>query len=342
MIKYIKRNSIFLFCFLCVGCGEILAQNNVGKANDIGRIVLGTYVPNEQMLEIPVSARRALVNKLSQIVTKHGMGGGSMASRFIITAQLVQLDKVIVTTPPAKHIYTLELTLYIGDAVTGELFDSDVFDIQGVGATPAKAYIAALRTFSYGSERLKSFMKRGKEKIISYYNSNCDFILKQGETLAAQQKFDEAIATLSQIPKITKGCFEKAMEEIVPIYRAKINLECRKLLAQAKNTWNASQDAYAAQEAINYLYQINPESSCFNDADMFSKKLEAEVKRLNDRELQALMEDKKRAWELEKMKIQSNTEIHKITTRALQSMGLARQRNEGNALKRILNSWFGK
>ena len=51
------------------------AQNPYGKADDEARLVLNTYVPIR--LRISSIARNALENKLSQIATQNGLGGGA-------------------------------------------------------------------------------------------------------------------------------------------------------------------------------------------------------------------------------------------------------------------------
>ena len=68
---------------------DLLAQN---KLNDINRIVLNTYVP-EQIETFPAQAKSLLENKLSQIATNYGIGGGAINPRFVLMANIAVLSK---------------------------------------------------------------------------------------------------------------------------------------------------------------------------------------------------------------------------------------------------------
>jgi hypothetical protein len=50
-------------------------------------------------------------------------------------------------------------------------------------------------------------LDEGKNKIINYYSTQCDFILKQVNTLTEQYHFDEAIYNLMLVPEICKDCY---------------------------------------------------------------------------------------------------------------------------------------
>lgn len=261
-----------VYWMMLIGLGLSLAvpaQNNLGKADDAGRIILHAFIP-DQTDQLPAAARSQLENKLNQIVTKAGLGGNAIDDRFLITAHVQLLTKDITSSSPPMHAYTLELTFYIGDGIDGTLFSSTSLTQKGVGETEAKAYIAALKNVQVSDPRYQAFIETGKNKIIEYYNSRCDFILKEADALADQREFDAAIAKLVAVPEVTKACYEKAMDKAVLIHQRKLELECQQNIASANAA--IAQDKW--EEAAGYLSDVTPDLKCYNQAAATLKKIE--------------------------------------------------------------------
>jgi hypothetical protein len=252
-----------------------------------------------------------LTNKLSQIASANGMGG-SANSRFIITANVSVLTKDITPTAPPMHAYTIEVTLFIGDGIEGTLFSSQSITLKGVGTNESKAYIAALNGLKVKDPIYQTFIEKGKNKIVEYYNSKCDFILKEAEMLTSKNDFDAAIAKLTSIPEVCKDCYDKAMTAVAPIYKKQIDRECKIRLMEATTTWNAAQDLSSADSAGAVLSQIEPGASCYKDALVLSSKIAQRVKELDQRE-----------WKFQMKQQQDNVDIQKATIKAARDIGVA-------------------
>lgn len=287
---------------------NINAQNKADKSDDLGRIVLNEYV-SEQIEELPSSAKSMLSNKLSQIASKNGMGGSSSDPRFIITPNIVVLTKDLLATAPPMIALTLEVTFYIGDGIEGILFTNESIEVKGVGTNETKAYIAALKQIKLTNPIIQNFVNDGKMKIIEYYNSRCDFIIKEAKTLEKQNEFEAAIFKLMSIPEVCKDCFDKSMDVVVPIYQKQINRECQLKLAEAKNIWNSNQDLNAANIASKYLSDIDPNAKCFNDAIKLSKIISKRVKELDQRDWDFLLKQQKDDVDKNKALIESAKEV---------------------------------
>ncbi len=346
-MKCYKKFSFIFVLFILLSNMNTIAQNNLGRANDFERIILSTYIPNDQLNEIPKAARRSLKNRLNQIATRYGMGGGNGTSRFIITAQVIVLDKEIIPAAPAKFMYNLELNLYIGDVKTGELYASEIFTLKGVGTTETKAYISAFKTLPYRNNILADFMNTGKEKIIRYYNSNCDLIIKKAMALSQQEQYDKAISLLHEIPSICKECFEKAMDVVIPIYQEKIDNECNIIIARARNIWNSEPSIEGAKKVMNTLFLISPKSKCFKEAFLLSEKIGEEVKILNHRYYQLFLEDRKQKWEISKQKWEMSKQnslqkfaLRKARIEASRAIGTAYAGNEYRGVDKVIKAWF--
>ncbi|EPR70697.1 hypothetical protein ADIWIN_3344 [Winogradskyella psychrotolerans RS-3] len=214
-MKYYLNTLIFILLF-----SFSFGQNSLGKTDDLGRIQISTYV-SDQIDGLPGSAKNLLENKLNQIATMNGMGG-SQNSRFIITPNITLLFKEVLPGPPRKVVITLEVYFYIGDGMKGTLFSSETLKVKGVGTSDTKAYISAIKQIKAKNPIFKNFVDQGKVKIIEYYNSQCDFILKEAEAAKSKKHYNVAISKLMEIPQVTKECYETAMDQVAIVFKEKL------------------------------------------------------------------------------------------------------------------------
>lgn len=236
------------------------AQNDLGKTDDVGRIVLSPYVVSNA--NIPSYAESALSNKLSRIAAAQGVAGGTVDQRFVITANVIEMSKEFTASAPPKIALIAQPTLYIGDVVTGELFSScSLPTVKGVGDNDTKAYLAAIKGINENSQEVVRCINQGKAKIIEYYNSKIDFLLAEADALASSQQFDEAMAKLAAVPQVCKDAYLKAYGKIGEIYQKKIDLEGDRLYNEAYAQWNTAKTKASAERVVELLAQINPISS---------------------------------------------------------------------------------
>jgi len=233
------------------------AQNSLSKSDDIARIVLNTYVPADA--NIKPAAQKLFESKLNAIVAANGMGGSGASQRFLISGQINELSKNIIVGPPDQIILELEVNLIIGDGVDGTIFATEAINIKAIGDNETKAYIDALKKIKTSDKNILAFIEKGKSKIIEYYNSKCDFILKQASALSDQKSYDNALYVLADVPEVCKTCYDDAMELGVKIYKAKAENDCQLNISKAKaliaqNNWD---------EAANYISNYTPDMSCY-------------------------------------------------------------------------------
>jgi hypothetical protein len=288
------KNLGKLFLGLCIFASAVGFSQTDSK--DENRISLTAWVP-AGIENMPVKARATLENKLTQVVTKNGLGGSPFNTRFIISANVSLASKDILPGPPPMHAYNMDVTLYIGDGFEGTVFSSTTISVKGVGTNETKAFMAGLKQIKTGDPEIQAFVKTGKEKIIQYYKDNCDLIIKTAQSKADQNDYDQAIFMLTAIPTACEECYTKAMAAIQPIFKAKIDNDCKVKLQEATGIWNAAQDMAAAESAGAILASINPDASCIGQAKTLSNKIAAKVKQIDDREWKYIVKDQQQESE---------------------------------------------
>ena len=319
--------KILLSLLMIIGYNAY-SQNTLGKSDDAARITLAAYVP-QQIDKMPDAARSILANKLNQIVTQNGMGVAANNERFIITANVNVISKDLTATAPPMTALVLEVTLYIGDGFVGTKFSSTSISVKGVGESETKAYISALKGISPTNSNIQSFVGNGKSKIIEYYNSKCDFIIKEAQTLVSQNNFEEAIFKLTSVPEVCKECYDKCMDAVGPIYQKQIDRECKSKLMEATTAWNASQDSYGADTAGGILAQIDPNASCYKEALALSNKIAQRIKEIDQRD-----------WKLQLKEQQDNVDIQKATIKAIRDIGVAYGNGQPKTVTYNVRGWW--
>lgn len=289
---------------LLVALGSMLGllSYSQAKMDDFGRIVLNTYLPEK--LEIPAEAKSALKNKLNQITSNTGIGGSSANPRFIITANVNVGTKDIIPGPPQMIALNVDVTLYIGDATTNTIFSNVVLSLKGVGTNENKAMIEAMKPINAKRADILEFVEIGKNKIIDYYNSQCDMTIKEAENLQAIEKFDEAIFKLAQIPEICEYCYYQSLDVTATIYQKKIDKDGAEKLKTAKMLWAGEQTPSGAEKVAGVLKTIPSRAACMYDVDKLIAEINSKIKA-----------DEKAKWDFEMKKYADKVALEKENLR---------------------------
>ena len=298
----------------CLMASMTYAQDQTQTMDDAARIALSAYM--DPSSSIPNNAKKTLKDRMQKIITKNGMGAAKN-TRFIMTANVRELNLEKSETAPVIYIYDLEVNLYIGDGIDGTLFSSCSLEVKAAGDSKDKAYMAALKKIKASDPQYQSFINEGKKKIVDYYTAKCDFIITKAQAKAKNQDFDAAIAELMQVPDVCKECYDKCMAAAQPIYQEKINQDGAKLLAEARGVWSAGQDVAAAEAAAAILAQVNPQSSAFAGAESLNAEMAKRVKELDKRE-----------WDFMLKQQQDEVDLEKASIKAIRDIGVAYGENQ--------------
>lgn len=255
-----KKTIVLITCLIMV-CSFGKAQNSQGKTDDMGRVALASFVP-DQADGIPASARQLLQGKMQQIAIQNGIGGSGANPRFFIVPMVNVLTKEITPTAPPMHALTLEVVFYIVDAASQTIFSQTSISVKAVGATEDKAYIQGLKNLNVKAGQFKGFVETGKAKIMEFYNSQCDVIMKGANALAGQKKYEEALFNLLSVPDVCRECFDKCMDLSIDIYKQYANYKCTEYMSGAKAAWAAMN----ADKAAEFLGKITPDMECYPQA----------------------------------------------------------------------------
>ena len=285
------------------------------KLDDFGRIVLNTYLPDN--IAMPSEAKNLLITKLNQISSNNGMGGSQANPRFIITANVNVGTKDIIAGPPQLIAQNMDITFFVGDAITNTIYANTTLSLKGVGTNENKAFIEAIKTINPKNKELLSFLEEGKTQIINYYATQCDFILKQANTLSNQFKFNEAIYELMTVPDICKECYFKSKDEATLIFKKKIESDCTEKLKGAKLIWASEPNENGALKASVIMISIVPSDNCKTEIN----KLSVDIKN-------KLQLDQKRKYDFDMLEMQKRYDTEQKIIDAQKQIALEQAKNQ--------------
>lgn len=309
-----KLFTLLAACLVWAGVSAQTDQPTAPKS-----VPIGVYVTDQPEL-IPTIASKVLENKLMQLVTTNGMGADNTA-QFFITSLVNINDKQVIAGAPTKVMLEGEVVFYIVDSYTNKVFETTSVSGKGIGTNENKAYISLLKAVQPRNAEVAAFVRRANEKIIAYYESQIDNIVKKADALAKAGSYEEALFELAVVPDICAG-YDKVSAQGVEVYQKMIDETAFAAYAKAKNIWGSGHSYEAAVDAGNYLAEVSPYAKCFADAEV----LGAEIKKFvmdehayeRKKEEEALarerkLEDDALAWarkmEEAKMQAEENKEL---------------------------------
>lgn len=265
-----KKRLIFISLFL----GTLFTAFSQEKSSDVismddfGRI--GFFI--DAVVSDPDFTGRPLdkvKGDLERMLLKESMGK-SVDERFGLVARPVIYSKEKTSTTPPKYFYEFGIDIIAIDYIEKTKYGVYTFEgLKGMNENSQRALMSGLMTFK-SSKGFSDFVKEVKQKIIDYYESNCDLIIKNAETTASKDDFDKSLAILSAVPTVCKSCYEKAQTKSTDVYIRKLERECQALVAEAKSL-------IAAEEwegAAGVLKKVLPGISCHSEAVALIEKVE--------------------------------------------------------------------
>jgi hypothetical protein len=283
---------------------------------DVGRIVLNcTVIDNDK--KIPEEASMLLISKLQQIATNSGLGGNSINPRFVLAVKPNVTTKDIIAGPPQMVSLNLELVFFIGDALENLHFSSQNLNVKGVGVNENKAYINAIQSINPRNRDFSAFLTIGKEKIIQYFENNCEIIHTKVKGLTETQEYDAAIYELMQIPDVSMSCYNQAMSEIKLVFGKKIEKDGQIAYQQALNKWTSNQTTSGATLALEILGKIDPLATSYKEAVILSQSIKRK-----------LSDDEQKEWDFKMRSYNDEIEMNKKRNETARQIAIEYYKNQ--------------
>lgn len=271
---------------------------------------ISVAMPSDSQLDN--NTKSILKNKLLNIASAEGVASME-CSAIAMIPEVNVLSKELVEGG-MRNITTLELsiTITVRNILTNAIFNTIIISATGNGYSETEAMRSAIKSIE-PSKYLK-FIKTSKEKIIAYYRNNTSSLIAKANTLAGQQMYDEALATLSSYPESLAG-YPQVAAAISSIFKKAQTQYCSEIL-------QAARAAYAQRDydgAAGLASTIDATSSCASEA----KALLGSIRRSAEQEY-------KNQLEMERQERLSRERVATATIKAARDVAVAYYKRQNN------------
>lgn len=295
------KKIVTLLCL--INLGLLCAQSS---SNDLNSISLAVILPDNSEY-LSSNSISKIESKIQHIVTRNGISGSGYTNEFLIYPKVEIFNESVVEGMRNMVVIEVEFNLFIQQYSTKKIFSSYSKTIQGSGYTKQKAITNAISKIPTGNKEIKAFILEGKEKILAYYNENCDQILNDSDYLMKSQKFDQAIALLSTIPREAKTCYASVQDKSLEAFNAYQKQNCEKNLLKAKA--EISKNNYS--NALRFLSYIDVSSPCLKKAESLINEVSLKVDQEEKKEWDLMLKKYNDKQNMEKYRLDSMKEIAK-------------------------------
>lgn len=318
---------ILIFCHLAIGAS---AQQTLSSKE---MVALTPVLAAE--LDLADYAKKILSQKMVQIVTQNGFGSSS--GEIVLTANVAITDKQVTGTVPAQYIISMEVSLYVLNALEGVVIDETSVTLKGIDKAENRAMVQAINGLNPRSPAIRNFMNQSRSKIVDYYTTRIPSLLAKAKSLADRTEYEEALAVLSYIPESVDE-YPAIADQMVKIYLKKANKDAQGLIQEA----NAQLAVKDYPKALNALIAVDPSSAHFGTAakmiNTIKQTINAEQKAALEVQLKQIEADKEtrqRAQDdavmLEKQRIEASKKAAENYNKSASGT---------DALNEMVSKWF--
>ena len=249
----------------------------------MAQIHITPYIDDDNCSSMPNGICEILSQKLSNVISQNGIQSQMGESRFILTCHVTEESKSVLSSSPTQIAYVLNLHMFMGDGETGTKYISESFRTKGIGATEEKAYSNAIKNLNAKSDQMVSFVGRGSKRILDYYENNKNQILSSIRSNISGKNLERVAYELCLIPREC-SYYNEVQKLLGQVNGCIVDNNSSELFMSAKSIWASEQSESSANQVAELILKIDPNASCFSEANKFMSSVTERMEQLNNRE----------------------------------------------------------
>lgn len=191
----------------------LVTKRPLAKANDsilsfIGQVKLNIMIPET----LPSECQTMLHNKMLTMTSINGVGSVDASPILCIIPTFAELSHDVTATIPAKHEIKYDFNVWVANLASGEVFASAQQNLLGVGDSDQLALINAMSAISPSDNQWQEMLKTAQDRIIEYYNTNGDRLIKEAQGYLAVNEYSQAMLILNNIPMACSEVYDRVLE----------------------------------------------------------------------------------------------------------------------------------
>ena len=288
----------------------------------MAQVQITPFIDDQNCSSMPDDICEILNQKLSNVISQNGIQSQMGQSRFVLTCNVTEESKNVLSTSPTQIAYVLDFHLYIGDGETGTKYISQSFRSKGVGNTEEKAYRNAVKNLQAKSQQMTEFVGKGTSRILGYYENNKSQILSHIRSCVDGKDLEQAAYELCLIPQEV-SYYNDVQALLGKVNGRIVDNKSSDLLLQAKSIWASEQNESTANQVADLVAQIDANASCYAEAHKFMQYVSDRMEQLNNREWAARQRQLAHEREMEKVRENNRSAETKMRIKAQRDTNIA-------------------
>lgn len=291
-------------------------------SNNIKFTVLSPKPKNEITMNVSELAKM----KMIELSCKNGISGIGTNPIFVLAMTITPTNKGITSTISEKKTGTYAMNIYVGNAITKDIYASTSSQIMGVGDTYEQAAINAVENINNTSE-FQLMLRKASQKIIKWYDSNLETFKMQVESFISLGNYAQAYALLSSVPQDASMCFQYAKQKQDQVLKNLMEQRKADNLVYMKNAIVEAGTSYSPK--VGAYYQMIPLNSSEKEiADKLFTKYMSDVENAVNNEIEHKRYLEKAEIEFRTLQVQSEIEASHATMIQYQNSAYNNQTSE--------------
>ena len=258
-----------------------------------------TILPPALTEDITESVCESIIMQMLRIASANGIAGVNGSSPIAFAASLNPIERTVTGSAPQKMLIKYDLTYYVLNTQTWDVYASVATEIVGVGDSFEQAARAAIEEMK-DSPKIQAMITQSEERIISWFETNKSVVERQVDLACGNKEYAYALALLHSVPEAATSCYKWAcqkQEQVLAQFKAQVAHE---ELTAMKDAIAAAQSEYSPAVAAHLamLPVGSPEAK--------------EGKRLYDNYMAQVDKERLRKIDVEERRRQEEFELQKL------------------------------
>lgn len=266
--------------------------------------------------DVTESAVERMTMKMLSITTQNGIGGMGSNPCFALAATMEATNRAATGTAPQKMMVEYDVTYYVINCVTGDLFGSVTNKVTGVGSSFTHATQMAVNEIK-NTQELQKMLATSSDRIIDWYNTNLPLLKSKVAQAEAENDYALALALLESVPSQAPDAYKWANEQVAPTLQKMLRQKAADYFAEMKSAIAKAGVSYNPDVAA-YMKMIPVDSPEYKEAQTLYNTYSQGVKdeRIAEMDHQRKMELEEFAWMKEKTKLEMEASMKSMELNA--------------------------
>lgn len=270
------------------------------------------------------------------MATINGLGASS--GEFLLTANIIPMEKEVIPTAPPQVKVNLEVSVYAIGVAEQIIIDEYSFEVGAMGDNENNAMGKAFRKINPRKPEIKSFMASVREKIEKYYIDRTPVLIAKAQQLADREEYDKALSVLATIPE-SVGEYLTVTEMMRSVHQQMIDKYALRSIQEAKN--NMILKKYP--EALDCLLYVDPMSSHTKEAKEMISQIQNNIEARDNAAYAARIKEQEQKMEMAQRAYDDEQVLKRMQLEASYNAAEQVNKSESESLKSQVSSWlFGK